>query len=147
MYDAHVVYDRNRDLKSLCITTGRDEVVVAELPCGGLPYGDYIIIPMRDLPPIPVVREKADGTIFYDYLGHPERPEPADDTPEVFEHYALGDIATARALRAYQEEKERKAGYAATLETVRKATLPEEMPPISDLVAALRDLGFNIVEG
>lgn len=150
MLEARIIRKPGAITQYFHIDTGPNEVVlpITVAQVSELGFGEFIIIPVADLPPAPVIREKEDGTIFYDYSDHPDRPpfEPPN-SPEAIESYVLDDLVMARALRAYEAEKARKAGFAATLETVRKATVPEEMPPTAELVAALRDLGLNIVEG
>lgn len=119
---------------------------------------EYVLIPLDVLPEVveesdsfAIIRPPSpdidDGRVPTDPRGWVELVPKATVWGEREEMFIHDRVALFLAREAYSTREARKAEHEATLAVIRAATLPEELPPVDDVVSALRSLGYNVTAG
>lgn len=161
MIHGRLIHDPKRHVDLFRFEDGTDVFAFSrpDFTGKGLPDREFVLIPLDELPEVieegenfaiihPVTDEqRAEGRVPTDPRGWVHTEPKRSPWVHRQEHVIREQVAFFLAREAWEAREARKAEHEATLAVIRAATLPDELPPVDDVVSALRSLGYNVSAG
>lgn len=160
MIHGRLIHDPKRHVDLFRLEDGTDAFTFSrpDFTRRGLPDRKFVLIPLDELPEVveegdnfaiirPPNPDIDDGRVPPDPRGWVELVPKATVWGKHEEMFIHDRVALFLAREAYNAREARKAEHEAALAVIRAAALPEELPPVGDVVSALRSLGYDVTAG
>lgn len=161
MIHGRLIHDPKRHVDLFRLEDGTDAFTFSrpDFTRRGLPDRKFVLIPLDELPEVieegenfaiihPVTDEqRAEGRVPLDPRGWVHTDPKSGPWVHQQEEAIREQVAFFLAREAYNAREALKAEHEATLAVIRAAALPDELPPVGDVVSALRSLGYDVTAG